>query len=223
MRPGPRGAGALRPMGRGAGGHGGLSPGTGRAGFTSRPTRGPAVTKHRPRAGAAGDVPVSCLAPVVGGRGGPSPARGLPAVAITQRRGLGVVSGLSASVPGEGPPRVGRGRGGVQPPACTAPPASSASAPAGGQPGSQPRWARRGLPRSPPAWGVGAPLRPHSSPMGPATCSPAHAAQCWRGLWCPGAVSRQWDACAGAGSFLPAGAFAALTLPVALSLCPRGG
>uniref|UniRef100_A0A8B9EC62 Homeobox domain-containing protein n=1 Tax=Anser cygnoides TaxID=8845 RepID=A0A8B9EC62_ANSCY len=85
---------------------------------------GAAVTKHRPHAGAAGDVPVSCLAPAAGGRGGPSPARGLPAVAITQRRGLGVVSGLSASVPSEGPPRVGRGCGGVQPPACTAPPAS---------------------------------------------------------------------------------------------------
>uniref|UniRef100_A0A8V0XT63 Homeobox domain-containing protein n=1 Tax=Gallus gallus TaxID=9031 RepID=A0A8V0XT63_CHICK len=47
---------------------------------------------------AGGDVPVSCLAPAVGGHGGPSPARGLPAVAITQRWSLGVVSGLSASV-----------------------------------------------------------------------------------------------------------------------------
>lgn len=64
---------------------------------------------------AVGDVPVSCLAPAVGGHGGPSPARGLPAVAITQRWSLGVMLGLSASVCSEGPPRVGRGHGGVRP------------------------------------------------------------------------------------------------------------
>lgn len=45
-----------------------------------------AVTKHRPRAGVAGDVLVSCLAPALGGWGSPSPARGLPAAAITQHR-----------------------------------------------------------------------------------------------------------------------------------------
>lgn len=99
----------------------------------------PAVTKHRPCAGAAGDVPVSCLAPAVGGRGGPSPARGLPAAAITQRRwpwggqqAVSICSRRGAAPRGEGV------RGPLSPLACAAPPAPNASAPAGGQPGPLP-------------------------------------------------------------------------------------
>lgn len=97
-----------------------------------------AVTKHRPTQGWWVTSPspawrqrwVDGAAPPRHGVSQPQPS--------LSATGLGVVCGLSASVPGEGPPHAGRGRGGLRPPDCVAPPASTTSAPAGGQAGRLP-------------------------------------------------------------------------------------
>lgn len=182
---------------------------------------------------AGGDVPVSCLAPAVGGHGGPSPARGLPAVAITQRWSLGVVSGLSASVCGEGPPHVGRGRGGVSPsPRLCGSTCTERFRPRRGQTPSHHTDGVRGTdgPSLGPAAGS-APCptclgcwSPTAAPWRPHRRSAAHAVRCWRWPWCPGAVAQPWAACAArtqSGSILLP-ALCCPDAPMAPSPCPCG-
>lgn len=157
----------------------------------------PAVTKHRPCAGVAGDVPVSCLAPAVGGRGGPSPARGLPATAITQRRwpwgGLRAVSicswrGAAPRREGARGPSSPRLRGStcvncVRPRRRAGwPPARAACLGAGRREGLAPRGGSAGC-RAVLGAAVGScptslqhgVVGPHGGPIGLAMCSPACA------------------------------------------------
>lgn len=142
-----------------------------------------AVTKHRPLTGVAGDVLVSCLAPALGGWGSPSPARGLPAAAITQHRwpwgGLragGIWCWRGAAPCGEGT------RGASVPltarlhlpqpcpplPAARRPPGRGWEGGSGRQGVPGVLWA---LPHIPVPWGLGAQWPPLVS----AVCSPAHA------------------------------------------------